>query len=105
MMRQLRRPQLPRNIHELSEIISTPLKMALRYHNYVIPVNHEEEVGAANIHLQDHTYAQQLTVVQIQPQQEEDREVLEDGPARDEVQEDGEQEESAQEPIQNNPRH
>jgi len=74
--------------------------MALRDHNYVIPANHEEEVGAPNIHLQDHTYAQQLAVVQIQPQQEEDREVLEDGPAHNEEQEDGEQVDGPQEDEQ-----
>ncbi|CAI6377195.1 unnamed protein product [Macrosiphum euphorbiae] len=72
--------------------------MALRDHNYVIPANHEEEeeVGAPNIYLQDHTYAQQLPAVQIQAQPEEDREALEDGPAPDEEEEEdeaGEQEE------------
>ena len=47
--------------------------MALRDHDYVIPANHEEEeeAGTPNIHLQDHTYVQQLPIVQIQPQQEE----------------------------------
>ncbi|CAI6355612.1 unnamed protein product [Macrosiphum euphorbiae] len=62
------------------------------------PSNHEEEeAGAPNIHLQDHTYARQLPVVQIQPQQEEDRNAQEDGiapdeeeaPVHDEEQEDG----------------
>lgn len=63
--------------------------MALRDHNYVIPANHEEEeeVGAPNIHLQDHTYVQKLPVVQIQPQQEEDRETKEDGPEPDKEEE------------------
>ncbi|CAI6354898.1 unnamed protein product [Macrosiphum euphorbiae] len=63
--------------------------MALRDHNYVIPANHEEEeeVGAPNIYLQDHTYAQQLPAVQIQAQPEEDREALEDGAAPDEEEE------------------
>ncbi|CAI6371232.1 unnamed protein product [Macrosiphum euphorbiae] len=66
--------------------------MALRDHNYVIPANHEEEeeVGAPNIYLQDHTYAQQLPAVQIQAQPEEDREALEDGPAPDEEEEEDE---------------
>jgi len=54
--------------------------MTLRDHKYDIPTNHEEgeEAGTPNIHLQDHTYVQQLPVVQIQSQQEED------GPAPDE---------------------
>jgi len=59
--------------------------MALIDHNYVIPAYQEEEEAVTpNIHLQDHTYVQQLPVVQIQPQQEEDKEAQEDGPAPDE---------------------
>ncbi|VVC28681.1 Hypothetical protein CINCED_3A014531 [Cinara cedri] len=51
--------------------------MALHDHNYVIPANHaeEEKVGVSNIHLQDHTYVQQLPIAQIQPQQEADRSI------------------------------
>ncbi len=67
--------------------------MALMDHTYVIPAN-QEEVGVPNIHLLDHTYVQQLPVVQIQAQQEENGEEaqaqgeeVEEAPAQDEEEE------------------
>jgi len=55
--------------------------MALRDHDYVIPGNHNDEVGVPDVAviLQDHDYIQQMPFVEIGPQHEE-----EDGEADEE---------------------
>jgi len=80
--------------------------MALMDHTYVIPAN-QEEVGVPNIHLLDHTYVQQLPVVQIQAQQEENGEEAqaqdEEAQAQDEEVEEApaQDEEEEEAPAQN----
>lgn len=74
--------------------------MILMDHTYVIPAN-QEEVGVPNIQLLDHTYVQQLPVVQIQAQQEENEEAQaqdEEAQVQDEEEEkaQNEEEEEAQ---------
>ncbi|KAF0746881.1 MULE domain-containing protein [Aphis craccivora] len=75
-------------------------RMILMDHTYVIPAN-QEEVGVPNIQLLDHTYVQQLPVVQIQAQQEENEEAQaqdEEAQVQDEEEEkaQNEEEEEAQ---------